>query len=376
MRWLMAGLSLSVVFFLLDHGARTLVPLQALSNLAGLLTVPASVVAHQFFPPISHDHSPPGFFVARAVIAGFGYVMAFYAVGALFRSQTGRLDPSRRRLLAAGLAAPAAGLAVYASAVEPGSLEVRRYEVKLSGLPPALEGLKIGHLSDTHHGPLVSLGFIRSAIERLNSEGPDIVFLTGDFVHQTQLAIPDGIGVLTECRARFGSLSVLGNHDHWESEQLCRQEFGRRGLRLIDSDRVFLSADGLSDDPVKDSVAICGVGDLWEGKLEPEAALRGVPEDCPRLLLSHNPDVAELIPLRHPGLRFDLQFSGHTHGGQVLLPGVGPLATGSAYGKRYLGGLLAGPAWPVVVSRGVGMTVFPVRFRVPPEIGLVTLRAA
>jgi hypothetical protein len=208
----------------------------------------------------------------------------------------------------------------------------------------------------------------------LNAEQPDLVLLTGDYVHQTPSAIPDGIAVLTELKSRLGSLAVLGNHDHWEGTEACRAEFVRHGLPLIDNQRVFLSARGLSEQPVGPCLAICGVGDLWEDSVDPEKALQDVPADCPRLLLSHNPDVAELIPNRFPRLRFDLQLSGHTHGGQVSFPGVGTPIVPSAYGPRYAGGLVQGPAWPVVVSRGVGLTVLPVRFRVPPEVGLITLR--
>jgi hypothetical protein len=98
--------------------------------------------------------------------------------------------------------------------------------------------------------------------------------------------------------------------------------------------------------------------------------LEGVSESMPRIVLAHNPDTAETVP---PGVRVDLMCSGHTHGGQVSLPLVGTPIVPSEYGSRYAGGLCLGPSCPVVVSRGVGMAILPVRFRVPPEIGVIEL---
>ncbi len=97
---------------------------------------------------------------------------------------------------------------------------------------------------------------------------------------------------------------------------------------------------------------------------------------CPRLLLSHHPDVAERFPTRFPELHYDLQLSGHTHGGQVRIPGHGTPIVPSEFGPKYAGGLIQGPAWPVIVSRGVGMAVAPLRLGVDPEIGLIVLRKA
>jgi predicted MPP superfamily phosphohydrolase len=171
----------------------------------------------------------------------------------------------------------------------------------------------------------------------------------------------------------LGVVAVLGNHDHWEGVDACRAAFDSIKIALIDNGRLFLSRRGLSSEPSRDALCIAGVGDLWDDRVDLPAALKDAPADMPRILLSHNPDVAELGELAFN--RVDLMLSGHTHGGQVALPVVGALRVPSRFGQRYAGGLCPGPACPVIVSRGVGMTILPVRFGVPPEIGLITLVA-
>ena len=146
------------------------------------------------------------------------------------------------------------------------------------------------------------------------------------------------------------------------------------GVPLIDNDRLFLSARGISDAQVPgQSLCLAGLGDLWEnaGPLEP--VLEGLPGDMPRIVLTHNPDTAETLK---SGLRIDLMCCGHTHGGQVWVPGLGTPIVPIRHGDKYAGGWCEGPQCPVIVSRGVGMAVLPVRFGVRPEIGVITLQPA
>ena len=144
----------------------------------------------------------------------------------------------------------------------------------------------------------------------------------------------------------------------------------RAGIRLLDRDHVFLGPEGLREEPGEDALCLAGFGDLWEDEHDPADALVGVPGATPRLVLSHNPDYAERIPA---DLRVDLLLAGHTHGGQVRVPGRGTPVVPSAFGQKYAGGLCQGPRCPVQVSRGVGMAYLPVRIGVPPEIVELTL---
>lgn len=352
-----------------------------------LVTLPFRVIVYQLLPPVDHHYSTLHFvvtclgtpvFYLGVVAAG---ARAFKAAACLkFRSQVRnetRLpeprDVSRRAFLAqAGAGATLAasgGLGVYSTWVEPSQLRVRRYTAPVRGLPESLEGLRIIHLSDTHYGPYNALSEIEQAIDAANALKGDLVVLTGDYVHFTPSSVETGIGVLSKLRAKYGAVAVMGNHEHWEGTAYCRRTFQRTGIPLLDNDRLFLDAGGLTDSPARGAVCVAGLGDYWEDELLFEQALRGVPQAMPRLVLSHNPVAAEFVG---PERRVDLMFSGHTHGGQVRVPGL-PAMGLSKLERKYLGGLCAGPHCRLVVSRGVGMAGIPVRFRVHPEIGEIRL---
>jgi len=276
-------------------------------------------------------------------------------------------------------AAGASGLAActmggYASFVEPNRLRLRHYDIPIDGLPEAFEGLRILHVSDTHYGPYTSMAFLEDVAAQANALEPDLVAMTGDYVHFTPKAVEPGVAMLAGFESRYGSVAVLGNHEHWEGVDACRRVFDRIGVPVLQNAPLFLTPEGLRDAP-GDGPALClaGVGDYWEGEVSLDQALAGVDEGVPRLLLSHNPDVAEIVG---PGRRVDLMLSGHTHGGQVRLPLMPPPMTSSKFGSKYLGGHCEGPHCPVIVSRGVGLAFLPIRFRVPPELGLITLRRA
>lgn len=169
----------------------------------------------------------------------------------------------------------------------------------------------------------------------------------------------------------------MGNHDHFVDASAVRRRFAELGIPLLENFTLFLTPEGLVGEEVPDrSLALVGMADLAEDRPAPRMATRFVSPLCPRLLLCHHPDVAERFPTRFPELHYDLQLSGHTHGGQVMIPGHGTPVVPSDYGSKYAGGLVQGPAWPVVISRGVGMAVAPLRWGVDPEIGVIVLRRA
>lgn len=291
----------------------------------------------------------------------------------------GRGGATSRRtfLLASGGAV--GGLAVggtgaYAVLIAPQRLQVRQYEIPIRDLPKALDGLRLIHVSDTHYGPFVYLSYLEGVVDQVNALAGDIVVLTGDYVHRSTKAIGPGIAIFAKIQSRYGSVGVLGNHEHWEGPERCREAFKQAGVPLIDNARRFLSRDGFHDDATRgDSLCIAGVGDLWEDEVSFDKAFHGVPPGMPRVVLSHNPDTAEAIGERH---RVDLMCSGHTHGGQVRLPLIVPYRGRSRYGRKYLGGVCQGPRCPVVVSRAVGVAGVPIRFRVEPELVDIRLKRA
>jgi predicted MPP superfamily phosphohydrolase len=286
--------------------------------------------------------------------------------------------PGRRRFLsaAASVAATAAGVGFgYALAVEPRWFGITRRTLPIRDLPPELDGLRLVQLTDIHHGPWLSLDYVRQVVDAANDLEPDLVLLTGDYVAESSRYIPPVMDELARLRPKIGCVAVRGNHDWSEGGPLTQRELARIGVPLLDNTRLVLTPERRlsGDSPV--GLALCGVGDLWKDSQDYRAALGGLPDDMPRLLLSHNPDVAEEPAFRSCGLRVDLMVSGHTHGGQVAIPFMGTPVVPSKYGQKYASGMVQGPTCPVFVCRGIGLSVMPVRMGVSPEIAVLELRA-
>lgn len=295
---------------------------------------------------------------------------------------------SRRAFLADSIlvsgAACAAGVGVYSSVVTPWSLRVARHRVAIRGLPAALDGLRLVQITDTHLGPRIPAAFIREAVELARSLKPDLYLLTGDSVHMGVDYIAPAAKFFAPLREQrkglIGTLGVLGNHDHYADAPRMSAALQDVGVRMLDNRRLFIDARSRELTPIPrhaDCLCIAGVGDLLEGVVDTGAAFRDVPPEMARLLLSHNPDVAELPSLTGAGSpRVDLMISGHTHGGQVRLPLIGSPLIPSKHGQKYAHGLVRGPAFPVLVCAGVGMSLVPVRLGVEPEILELTLTCA
>ncbi|MGH7131794.1 MAG: metallophosphoesterase [Phycisphaerales bacterium] len=292
-------------------------------------------------------------------------------------------ESSRRRVIVntlfAGGAIAAGGTLAHGTLVAPWQLRATRYRVPIKGLPPAFDGLRIGYVSDTHLGPRIPEGFVREAISQLAGLNPDLFLLGGDYVHNG----PDQIvraAKLFEVLVATGKpvIGVLGNHDWYAGGQESHAALRAAGVRTIDNGRVYLRADRTVADrpPQGPCLCIAGVGDLWTDLCDPRRALDGVRPDIVRLMLSHNPDVADYLELGPTGTcRVDLMLSGHTHGGQVVLPLIGtpvlPVAN-----KSLSYGLLQGRGCRVLISSGVGMSMIPIRVNCPPEVVEITLVAA
>ncbi len=268
-----------------------------------------------------------------------------------------------------------------ATLVDPWWLEIRPYDIEIADLPPQLDGLRIAHISDTHLGPRIPAAFLRDAIARAVALKPDLALLTGDYINSGRRFIRPAAAVFEPLVSACPAVAVLGNHDWYGDAPAMRSALQSSGVTVIDNDRVFLDAASRAVVPhhhARHALCLAGVGDLVEDTIDLRRALRDVPPDMPRLLLAHNPDTAEHHDITghrapHAAPRIDLMLSGHTHGGQVRLPIIGTPIIPSDYGQKYAGGLVRGPACPVLVSRGIGMSLLPVRLGVPPEIPIITL---
>ncbi len=284
---------------------------------------------------------------------------------------------SRRRFLRRGAAAAggvaAAGLG-YSLIVEPRWFEVSHQVIRLRGLPPGLDGLRVVQLTDFHHGPWMARERVRELVEASNRLTPDLVFLTGDYVDQSPAYIKPAVEELARLEARIGVVAVLGNHDWREDGHFLQRQFEAHDIPLLDNTRCILTPARRLVREADEGLALAGVGDLWMDTQDYEKALAKLPAAMPRILLSHNPDVAEEPDLLDSKHRVDLIISGHTHGGQIYIPFVGTPMVPSRFGQKYAQGFVSGPICPVFVCRGVGLTGVPLRIGVPPEIAVLELR--
>jgi predicted MPP superfamily phosphohydrolase len=377
-----------IVLLRLHAGGVAQAPLSALNGLAALLGLPGFLVVQVLGLRTGH-HTTGGVWVVIVAVnfvlwfAGWFVLMAIVGAWRTRRAkrQGGRATAtdaaprvSRRRLITAGAAAVAAGAVGWPLLVEPRRFEVTRRTVPLRGLHPSLAGLRLVQLTDLHHGPWVPLSYIEHVVATANALRPDVVLLTGDYVHRSTAYIDPVAAALAKLAPAIGVVAVLGNHDWWEDGPRTRASLERAGIPLIDNDRRFITPDRKLASFAGDGLCIAGVGDYYEDAQRYDLALDGVPDDTPRLLLSHNPDVAEDRSFHAAGHRVDLMISGHTHGGQVYVPGLGTPIVPSRYGQKYARGLVRGPTCPVFICRGIGLTVLPVRVGIRPELAVLELQ--
>lgn len=269
-------------------------------------------------------------------------------------------------LLGAGLVA--GGGAVAAQALrEPHQIRVRRVAAPLPSLPAGLDGLTIAQLSDLHRGPHVAEEHIRRGAEIAASLDPDLVVITGDFVSKSARYATSCAEALRPLRARLGVYAVLGNHDHWTGQtRLIRQVLARRGVEVLVNGSARFSHDSVD-------WWLCGVDDVWSGGPDLRATLAGARRDAFRVLLCHEPDFADVAA----DAGVPLQLSGHSHGGQVILPIAGPVVL-PPHGRKYPIGLrrVAGRQTLIYTNVGLGLIAPAIRFNCPPEVTLLTLRTA
>jgi uncharacterized protein len=260
------------------------------------------------------------------------------------------------------LAAPAAGLAY--GCVEAGWIAVTRHTISVPHLPPPFAGKTLALLTDPHHGPFNSLPFLQSIVEQANALKPDLIALAGDFIQGTRREyITPCLKALGGLRAPLGVYAVPGNHDHLDGNiDAVRRALHSSGITDVTNAGRWIKLDGCR-------LRIGGVDDLWWGEQDLDAALGDATDGDACVLLSHNPDYAET--LRDP--RVGLVLSGHMHGGQIVVPGLGYHCIPSRYGLKYLQGLVRAPRTQVFVSRGLGTVGLPLRIRCRPEINLLTL---
>lgn len=267
----------------------------------------------------------------------------------------------RRWVLFACCVAPIA--LVIAPFEEAHRVEVTHPIVYIPDLPPAFAGLKIALLTDIHRGPFVSAKRVAHFVEMTNAEKPDVIALTGDYVHRSKRYIPSVWSELSHLKAPLGVYAVLGNHDYWESGEMSLKALQKSGITNLTNRSVPVERGG-------QKLFIAGVDDSWAGKPDLSKAMEGLGKNDTAILLCHNPDYIE----KAEDPRAKLWLSGHTHGGQVCIkPGV-PIVHPSKCALRYIGGLAKCEAIQIYISRGLGTVSPPIRWNCPAELPIIELR--
>lgn len=282
------------------------------------------------------------------------------------------MKPSGRRLFTRRnflrlAAAGAAGAAADAFLIEPGWLTVTRRDVPYRGLPGGLDGLRVGLMADFHFEPDRDEPLVEAAVGAANREDLDLLLLAGDYVTRSSRVLPPLVRLLEKARARHGVFAVPGNHDGWHAgEAETRRLFEKAGISFLVNRNAVLGLGGAR-------LAVAGTDFVWLGKPDPAAALKGIGRDVPVVALVHEPDFFDVMRAHRD---IALQVSGHTHGGQCRVPLIGYAPVKVRYGRKYIYGHHAAGGSNLFVTRGVGTVGLRVRFACPPELAVLTLRAA
>ena len=258
----------------------------------------------------------------------------------------------------------AAGLITsYPFLIEHYIILVNEYRVPVPNLPKEFSGFRIAHLTDLHYGFLVPMRLMEWVVYQTNCLKKDLTVCTGDYVFQgsDNRRVDEIWPVLSKLEARKGVFSVLGNHDHLADAEKALYWAEKAGQNLRGKVRAF-ERNGKR-------VWFAGGGDLSHDHLDFDNLLSGIPEKDCRIVLAHNPDSADVKYT----VRTDLFISGHTHGGQVIIPFMGPPIL-PVRNKNYSHGIKKSDKnTTVFISKGIGWSIYPVRFNCHPEIAILEL---
>lgn len=269
-----------------------------------------------------------------------------------------------------------------------GPLTLESVTVPIRDLPPPLQGCRLAQLSDFHYdGQRLAQPLLQAAIAQVNDLHPDLVILTGDYITHSVAPMAPLADQLSQLCSRCGVVAVLGNHDdrHPGQRPTVMNELRRVGIQPLWNQVVY---------PLGPGFPVVGLAEFWSREFAPSTVFGPMDPHLPRLVLVHNPDSADALA----SWRVDLQLSGHTHGGQIRVPGLGLVPAWIDWGLRQLSAYLphlegqrvkalrhwewasglhpmpqnpASPSW-IYVNRGLG-TYAPGRWHCPPEVTLITL---
>jgi predicted MPP superfamily phosphohydrolase len=244
-------------------------------------------------------------------------------------------------------------------------VELQHLNLDLPRLPSSFDGYRIVQISDLHIGTWLTAEKLAEAVEMVNRQEPDLIAITGDFVSYHPQEYLDGItSTLKKLSAKDAILAILGNHDHWTDAGMIHEHLADAGIDVL-SNRIYSIHRGSS------KLHIAGLDDHYVRKDRLDAILNQLPAGECSILLVHEPDFIEISAATGA---FDVQMSGHSHGGQIVLPFIGPLYL-PRFARKYPSGLYRVKNTYLYTNRGLGTAEIQVRLNCPPEITVFNLHA-
>lgn len=252
----------------------------------------------------------------------------------------------------------------WSAFIEPNMLVITNYNIKQNNL----KGLKIVFVSDFHVNPYQKQN-LKKLVKEVNAQNPDLILTTGDFVYgynkNETMPIQDIAKELSGLKSKYGIYTVLGNHDWIQGGEEIEKALEANGIIVLGNENKIVHIKN-------QKIYIAGVEDITTRNIDLVKALNKI--SSPSILLTHSPDVFPFVT--HESNRqltdiVDLTLAGHTHGGQIVLPGYGPIIVPSDYGKKYASGLIKEKGKKMIVTKGIGNSILPLRFNCPPEIVVI-----
>jgi len=251
--------------------------------------------------------------------------------------------------------------------IEPNRLVVQQATIQIDNWPKELSGLRIAMIGDIHTGgPFIDDNKLRRIVELTNQQNPDLIVLLGDYMspnswHSHRVEPEVTAAAMKNLRAPLGVYTVLGNHDWWYNGGKVRRAFEDNGIPVLD--------DEVAEIKWRDkSFWLAGLADLWTRPQHISETVAKVPPGATVIALTHNPDIFPNLPRSVP-----LLLAAHTHGGQVNLPLIGTPIVPSRFGPKYTRGHAFENDHHMYVTSGIGTSIMPIRFRVTPEIVILTI---
>ncbi len=253
--------------------------------------------------------------------------------------------------------------------IEPNRLVVHQETIQINNWPKELSGLRVALIADIHTGgPFIDDNKLRKIVELTNQRNPDLIVLLGDYMspnswHSHRVEPEVTAAAMKNLHAPLGVYAVLGNHDWWYNGEKVRRAFEANGIPVLDDEVAEIKWRN-------DSLWLVGLADAWTRPQHVNETIRKVPEGSTVIALTHSPDVFPSLPQSVP-----LLLAAHTHGGQVNLPLIGTPIVPSRFGPKYTAGHVFENGHHMFVTTGIGTSILPLRFRVTPEIVILTIKS-